>query len=195
MYPLLILEKSLPSLHFQLETSSRTQTQWQTHPHWEIVAQILDLVVMSQTSFTVFPLTGAQIHKRQKEEVGVTREELETKHAQVQSLGNIKMDDRALKIKKQVAATLVFACPFQDRMFVAGPIIAFLPNGLIWSHSSQLQFPWATAMLSQGRMLEQLPPQHCLQIGMGTGLNGLPCVSVTCPPNAPGRCSAESSKR
>lgn len=40
--------------------------------------------------------------------------------------GNIKMDDGPLKIKKQATATLVFVCPFQDRMFVAGPIIAFL---------------------------------------------------------------------
>lgn len=61
------------------------------------------------------------------------------------------MDNRALKIKKQATATLVFVCPFQDRMFVAGPITAFLQNGLIWSHSACFKFPWATAMLSQGR--------------------------------------------
>lgn len=87
-----------PSL--QLGTSSPTQAGWQTHPHWEAVAQIVGLVVMSQTSFTVSPITGTQIPNMQKEEGGVTREAPSTKHPQVQSLGNIKMDAQALKNKE-----------------------------------------------------------------------------------------------
>lgn len=73
---MLILEKSLSSLHSRFGTSSPTQAEWQTHLHWEVVAQIVGLAVMSQTSFTMSPITGTQIPNMQREKGGVTRETL-----------------------------------------------------------------------------------------------------------------------
>lgn len=60
------LRKSLPSLHFQLDTSLPPQTERRTHLHWEAVVQIVGLVAVSQIFRHCVLITDAQVPKRAK---------------------------------------------------------------------------------------------------------------------------------